>query len=272
MAGPICESPLPGVLRVRKPISTHVDYVNQDARFQIIEGFGCGTADELSILDTIIVESWSVIPPLISIVFYYRELSYSHRQPHYSPMLSIVLAKVARTYYRQRRDIDSFLRSNSSVSRTNYLRILVLASIDVLLTLPIGIVNITLEIVYALSPPKEYPFYPGWALLHSDWELEGVSYAELQVSGTAELAQFYFSQWASPVLAFAIFGLFGVTSEARASYWRIICTVGGWFGWKPTPRARNGQASLGEIEFGARPVQDTTGYDLEMGYVRTPTC
>lgn len=176
---------------------------------------------------------------------------------------------MARTYYRQRRDIDSFLRSNTSVSRTNYLRILVLASIDILLTLPIGIVNITLGIVQARSS-NVFPFYLGWTVLHTDWEPVSFSYAKLQADGTAELAQVYFSRWSSPVLAFVIFGLFGVTPEARASYWRIVCTVGGWFGWKPTQRARNGQASLGDIEFGTPTVQDTSGVDLEMEYARRP--
>ncbi|KZV69111.1 STE3-domain-containing protein [Peniophora sp. CONT] len=219
-------------------------YVNQGNRFQVIEGFGCREADDGSILDIIIGESWAVVPPLISLTFYYQ--------------------KVTRTYYRQRRDIDSFLRSNSSVSRTNYLRILVLASIDILLTLPIGIVTITLTIVKARSF-NLFSFYHGWTHIHTDWEPEGISYALLQAGGTASLAQNYFSLWTSPVLAFAIFGLFGVTPEARASHWHIICTIGGWFGWKPTPRARNGQASLGDIAFGARPMQSTSGIDLEMG-------
>ncbi|KZV69107.1 STE3-domain-containing protein [Peniophora sp. CONT] len=219
-------------------------YVNQGARFRVLEGLGCKDAEQVSILDTMILESWTVVCPLISIVFYYP--------------------KVARTYYRQRRDIDSFLRSNSSVSRTNYIRILILASIDILLTLPIGIVNLTLDIVASLSA-KTFPFYPGWTLLHANWDPQIISYADLQAGGPAELSLTYFAQWTSPVLAFAIFGLFGVTPEAGTSYWRIICTVGGWFGWKPIPRARNGQASLGDIEFGARPVQDTSGIDLEMG-------
>ncbi|KZV69116.1 fungal pheromone STE3G-protein-coupled receptor [Peniophora sp. CONT] len=219
-------------------------YVNQGARFDVIEGFGCGTASNSSILELIIDKSWTIVPPLISVIFYYP--------------------KVARTYYRQRRDIDSFLRSNYSVSRTNYFRILVLASIDILLTLPIGIVNVALEITGSLSTAL-FPFYPGWTYIHTAWDPKHFSYAVLQAYGTAELAQKYFSQWSSPVLAFAIFGLFGVTPEARASYWCIIYTVGGSFGWKPTPRARNGQASLGVIKFGTRPAQDTSGIDLEMG-------
>ncbi|KZV65156.1 STE3-domain-containing protein [Peniophora sp. CONT] len=220
-------------------------YVNQGARFQVDEGFGCANAAISSILEIIIGQSWAVVPPLISIIFYYP--------------------RVAWTYYRQRRDTSGFLGSDSSVSRTNYFRILVLASIDILLTLPIGIVGITLNIVSALSPPKDLPFYPGWTSLHTDWEPVGVPYANLQAGGPAILAQNYFSAWTSPVLAFAIFGLFGVTSEACASYWRIICIVGGWVGWKPsTRRGRIGRASVGEIEFGARP-QDASGFDLEMG-------
>ncbi|KZV71179.1 STE3-domain-containing protein [Peniophora sp. CONT] len=171
-------------------------YINQSARFFVFEGFGCAAAEEASILDLLIMGSWAVLPPLVSIIFYYP--------------------KVARTYHRQRKDIHSFLRSNPSTMCTNYVRILVLASIDILITLPIGIQ--------------------------------------------------YFLRWSSPVLAFIIFGLFGVTSEARTSYWRIVCTIGGWFGWRPTSRACNGRTSLGEIEFGP---QDTWQFDVAVGRVST---
>ncbi|VDB95833.1 unnamed protein product [Peniophora sp. CBMAI 1063] len=222
-------------------------YVNQGTRFAIDESFGCAITFELSVLEILVLDSWTIVPPLVSIAIYYPE--------------------VAKLYYRQRKDINSFLRSNSSVSRTNYLRILILASIDILLTLPLAIVDITLKIVQGLDNPSSFPFYPGWTLLHTAWEPESFSYAEQQSFGTAYVAGSYFSNWSSPVLAFAIFGLFGLTSEARTSYWRIICTIGRWFGWKPTPRARNGQASVGEIEFGARPqaTTGTSGFDLEMG-------
>ncbi|KZV65150.1 STE3-domain-containing protein [Peniophora sp. CONT] len=219
-------------------------YVNQGSRFLVLEGFGCTNAPVTSILEYLTDESWTILAPLVSIIFYYP--------------------KVARMYYRQRRDADSFLSSNSSVSRTSYLRIFILASIDILLTLPVGIVTLTLDITAALSPGFPFSFYPGWTFVHSNWEPVGIPYADIQADGTVQLALIYFSQWTSPVLAFAIFGLFGVTSEARTSYWRIVCTVGGWFGWKPTPRGRNGRGSLGEIEFGARP-QDISAFDVEMG-------
>lgn len=260
VAGPICEFPLPGILWIRKLSSNHSDYVNQGARFQVIEGFGC------SILDVITGQCWAVVPPLISIVFYYREPFCPHRQPRHLMMPRIALARVVRTYYRQRRDIDSFLHSNPSVSHTNYLRILVLASIDIVLTLPIGIVSTTLEIVEA----RFSTFFSFLSRLDLPPHQMGAIRSFLsRPAGRRDYLSCIalLRSMGIPVLAFAIFGLFGVTLEARASYWRIICTICGWFGWKPTPRARNGQASLGDIEFGARPAQDTSGYDLEMGYV-----
>ncbi|KZV65152.1 hypothetical protein PENSPDRAFT_756748 [Peniophora sp. CONT] len=167
-------------------------------------------------------------------------------------------------------DINSFLRSNPSISRTNYLRILALANIDTLLTLPIGIIDMTLNLVQDLSSPNPFPLYPGWTLLHTDWEPLSISYPELKALSTTSLAQNYFTTWSSPMLAFTIFGLFGLTSAARASYLRIIFTICGWFGCMSIVRARKEQTSLGEIEFGPCPVQDTSGHDPEMG-LRTPS-
>ncbi|VDB95838.1 unnamed protein product [Peniophora sp. CBMAI 1063] len=220
-------------------------YVNQGTRFSVFEGFGCCADNAISILEILILESWTIIPPLVSVTFYYP--------------------KVAILYYRQRQAVNSFLRSNPSVSHTNYLRILALASIDILLTLPFAIVSIALTIAQALESSSSFSFYPGWTFLHTDWEPVAIRYVEVS-SDTAYLAQLYFNNWTSPILAFAIFGLFGLTSEACTSYWRVICTVGGWFGWKPSVRVRDGPPSLGEIEFGAR-TQDSgmSGSDLEVG-------
>ncbi|KZV72307.1 STE3-domain-containing protein [Peniophora sp. CONT] len=220
-------------------------YVHQIVRFEVDEGFGCSDGPIVSILELLTIEIWAVLPPLVSIVFYYP--------------------KVVRMFYRQSRDIRSFLNSNDSVSRTNYLRIIALASIDIILTFPLGVVNIVLHITSILAQPGlSLPFYWGWDFVHSDWEPVSFTYADIRAYGAATLAQYYVSRWTSPILAFSIFGLLGLTSEARASYWRTICIVGGWFGWKPNPRVREGRTTLGEIEFGARPQETSLG-DMEMG-------
>ncbi|VDC04653.1 unnamed protein product [Peniophora sp. CBMAI 1063] len=211
-------------------------YIVQQLRFQVLEGFGCGNSQDGSILDILLIWSWSVVPPLVSVVLYYP--------------------RVARLFYRQCQHINHFLNSNDSMSRTNYYRILALASIDILLTLPIGIASVVL-VATDQSSQGILSFYSGWRYDHTDWEPESYPYSLVVAGGALNVAQQYFTLWTSPVLAFAIFGLFGVTSEARASYCRIIRTAGGWFGWKPTPRAPLGEIVFSEqsrdLEYGSRP-------------------
>ncbi|VDB91222.1 unnamed protein product [Peniophora sp. CBMAI 1063] len=209
-------------------------YTVQVARFEVNEGFGCGNVLDGSILNIILLKPLSVIPPLISLLIYYP--------------------RVAIVFYHQRRDMNSFIQSANSVAHTNYFRILVLSSIDILLTLPIGIIAVTLYITNSLTnhPP---PFYGGWTADHSHWEPMVITYAETVAGGPSSVAQFYFSQWASTILAFAIFGLFGFTNEARATYWRGICTVAGWVGCRPAMRARRARTSLADMEFGYQTQQ-----------------
>lgn len=171
-------------------------------------------------------------------------------------------AHVARLFHRQSRDINHFLQSNDSVTRTNYFRRLALASIDILLTLPVGIARIVLDVEQALALGP-IPFYFGWTYDHTDWQPRGYSYAEMVAQGTSTVAEIYFTQWTSPILAFVIFALFGVTPEARASYWHIVCTTGGWFGWKSTPRAHRACSRIGDVEFGERPAPNSTSLGLE---------
>ena len=174
------------------------------------------------------------------------------------------LAAVARTFHRQRKDVNDFLQSNDSVSRTNYFRVLALASIDILLTLPFGIATLALSILQKLSTPSGLPIYFGWKFDHTNWEPFEVTYADLVAEGQASVAQFYVVHWTSPILAFAIFGLFGVTAEARATYWRIICTVCGWFGFEPKMRGNRSRTPLGDIQFGERPPRGHTSFDLDV--------
>lgn len=253
VAGPICECP--HVKSPRHGDANHEqDYVVQDYRFVMNEGFGCINSSDGSILSVLLIYSWSIIPPLVSIVVYYRKLIQLVCDTISLTRASIP-ARVIRILYRQSREINHYLRSNSSVSRTNYIRILALASIDVIITLPLGVAAIILNVRQSLSLGP-IPFYSGWTYSHTDWDPETLSYAEIVAQGPSVVAQVYFNLWSSPVLSFIIFGLFGVTAEARASYWKVICTVGEWFGWKPIPRTRKVHSPLGEIEFGKRTLPD----------------
>lgn len=233
-----------------------MDYVNQIARFEVLGGFGCTNGLDGSVLYYLTIQSWTILPPLLSVVFYYRESGQCFALCLPLTSLHLFVARVVRIFYRQNRELNRFLRSNGSVSRANYLRILALARIDILLTLPIGIVNIALSVSSNIAQGS-FSFYPGWNEVHGDWTPIVFTYAELKAFGPSTLAEFYFAYWTSPVLAFAIFGLFGLAAEARSSYWYTIVAVARWLGLKlSVQHGPKKDASLGTIEFGAQ-AQDT---------------
>ena len=149
------------------------------------------------------------------------------------------------------------------MSRTNYYRIFALASIDVVLTLPIGITTVVLDLAGLVANLGHVPFYRGWTAVHTNWEPVSYSNEELLEAGTSVVAQVYFSQWTAPVLAFVIFGLFGVNKEARVSYWRAIRTVLGLFGWTPAVHPGAANSTLQAMEFGETP--QSTSVDPDTG-------
>ncbi|KZV66104.1 fungal pheromone STE3G-protein-coupled receptor [Peniophora sp. CONT] len=225
---------------------TGLSVLIQDARFTVLEGFGCSNSLAPSGVWILLVQTWSIVPPLISITFYYR--------------------KVVLLFHRQRRDINRFLHSNGSVSRHSYFRILALASIDILLTLPIGIVILVLVVQAGTTPGGGLTFYPGSVGLHSNWSPTGFLYSDLLEEGTFAIAELYLSTWTSPFLAFVIFGLFGLTAEARASYWQIVNAAGAKFGWTPRTHRYN-RSTLGTIEFGPGAQDATLCLSSESQYV-----
>ena len=71
IAGPVCKSSC--LLESKQSHDEPVpDYVHKGYRFQIFEGFGCTDARELSVLSLLTLTPWYVVPPVISIIFYYR--------------------------------------------------------------------------------------------------------------------------------------------------------------------------------------------------------
>ncbi|VDB87006.1 unnamed protein product [Peniophora sp. CBMAI 1063] len=208
-------------------------YTVQYYRFRVQEGFGCTVPADPTILTVLLVSSWDVIPPLVSVFFYYP--------------------KVISTFYRQGRDMNRFLRSNDSISRASYIRILALASIDLILTLPFGIVSLVIDINPSAGEP--FRFYDGWGYVHlaSDWQPIAFSYSNLLSKGNVTVSQFYFSSWVYPILSFIIFGFFGISSEARASYHRAFHAVCGWFGWKQASLSHGG-LHRGDVHMGERSV------------------
>ena len=176
-------------------------------------------------------------------------------------------ARVVRVFYQQSKSIRQFRTGATSPFRTTYFRILAIASIDIILTLPIGIANIVL--VVALLPAYHQslatlPFYQGWNIVHRNFHtLISKTRDELEDSGPYTLPQIYFTYATTPVLAFCIFCLFGLTQEARDSYWRALYTLCGKLTCVPRGRMPKRVADVESLDFDIPPRPMTL--DTETG-------
>ncbi|KAJ7712971.1 pheromone A receptor-domain-containing protein [Mycena olivaceomarginata] len=201
----------------------------QEARFVVLQGFGCASIVSISWFSTVIILIVPVVPPLISIFFY-------------CPL-------VIRTFYVQTRSTTELLEGNG-ISRTSYLRILALGCLDAAITLPISITNLVSLFVTLPSPTqKTLPIYVGWAANHADFSPFGIPYAAL-TDTRWDTFKTYFSCGQPALLAVVIFALFGMTSSARSAYWSRIAMIGQLLGRKPPIRRRQSFA-LDSITFAA---------------------
>ncbi|KZV72022.1 hypothetical protein PENSPDRAFT_684047 [Peniophora sp. CONT] len=177
-----------------------------------------------------IISGWYIVIPVLSVILYYP--------------------RVARTLYRQSKEIDYFLQGSQSVTRTNYIRILLLASISIFLVLAYNVTIFVLTVVPTFETNGQpLPFYQGWDALHGVWSPGSFSWEEARHDGGGKYMDL--NRWASFLHSCVIFGLFGLTAGARASYWNAFCIAAGWFGWRPAWRAWGGtsRSALSSIRF-----------------------
>ncbi|VDB95536.1 unnamed protein product [Peniophora sp. CBMAI 1063] len=178
-------------------------YVIQGSRFAVSEGFGCGGA-MIGALKIVLIQPWLILPPLLALTVYYP--------------------RVVRILYRQHTELNRFLQTNQSISRSCYLRVLALASVDIIFSLSLNTTGFVLYLLPYIGSDQPDSFYPGWDSAHSDWSPKSHAYAGL---GT-EKALLFFTRWTTPIFAIVIFGLFGLTQGARASYREAFWTVNEW--------------------------------------------
>ncbi|KZV62046.1 hypothetical protein PENSPDRAFT_759012 [Peniophora sp. CONT] len=212
-------------------VSGPIYYIHQGARFIVIEGYGCTNIVNSSLWELITIQSWRVLLPLYSVFVY--------------------CPRIFWTFYMQSRSINRFLATNGEVSRSRFLRVLAIGSLDILLTLPQGIVYTVNTIVNLLLNAKDgFPiWYTGWTFTHQNWDPTSMS---LETFWEKFLnVQTNYGVWTSILLAFAIFALFGLTKAAISSYWRVACTVARVFNCDLASRMKQRPALL-PMTFGQR--------------------
>ncbi|KAI0311122.1 pheromone A receptor-domain-containing protein [Amylostereum chailletii] len=198
-------------------------YVVQDKRFQVIQGRGCVDAIRVSGMTVLLIIGWPLLFSTISAVFY--------------------CPKILLLFYRQQRDIRTY---TTTPTRSRYLRILFIGLLDIVLTLPLGILRVALDIIQA---GPNFVFYPGFAAVHADW-----APVPIPQSNTFWFKfDMLYDAWTNVLVGLVLFVLFGTTGEARGVYKRVGWRVVEWMGCGR--RGRQGKENMPDMSFESGEVE-----------------
>lgn len=195
------------------------DWFYQGHRFDILEGIGCIETYPNTWLAYVLYVSWPLPIGLVSGTYCILTL---------------------RAFFHRRRQFNELMASNNNLTFNRYFRLMGLAAIEVLLTIPVTIYNIITNL--RVAPMYEYK---GLADLH--WGFSRVNrIAAIQWRMSPELVQvMYFRVWAPIGCALVFFCFFGLAEEARKHYKLALSSVAKRVGITTFERRGSGFTSTG---------------------------
>ncbi|CCM02276.1 uncharacterized protein FIBRA_04361 [Fibroporia radiculosa] len=174
-------------------------YIVSGHRFDIYEQVGCypftyntAPAYPLSVL-------WPIFIGLVSAVYCILTL---------------------RAFFRRRAQFMQCLASSSGLTANRYFRLMALATVELLCTVPISTYGLYLN----LSAGPLNPWI-NWANVHYDYSQVDQYPAIIWRSQRTAIIAFGLSTWAVPFCALIFFAFFGFAEEARKNYFTFWLTV-----------------------------------------------
>ena len=163
------------------------------------------------------------------------------------------------TYFRRNRELDITLESNTSLNRTAFFKLLALGLFDILLTLPLSIIQFVEELLQV----DITGFWPGWKVAHASFStIPTATLEEWKSAGFWFVFNIRFSQWVNPIFAVAFFLLFGTTKQKRDWYRSIFWKVMRPFGLKPRV-----DPVASDVVFGSGPMVNSATNDARQTVV-----
>ncbi|ADV24257.1 Pheromone receptor STE3p, putative [Cryptococcus gattii WM276] len=168
-------------------------YIVQPHRVDIIEGYGCQPV------------TWPGIPALFAVTWW-------------SPLLTIIAAGygvVALRFFLYRRlQFHTVLRSSrGGLDSRHYLRLMALASVDIILGLPATLFTLIVNI-------RQRQSYPSWDWVHLDWSRIELYPASSVLPDAQKTIAIVLPRWLAPLLSIIFFLFFGVSIDAMGEYAR----------------------------------------------------
>jgi pheromone a factor receptor len=153
-------------------------------------------------------------------------------------------------FYKNGCQFNTFLSGDGNITSNRFIRLMCLASFEVLFNIPIALYGISLEAQYPLNP------YISWENVHFDFShVQEIPSVIWRNDYTVEVAM-ELSRWTVVFCAFGFFVFFGFADEARKNYRFAFQSV--------TKRLRLSTGTGNGYSFGNGINSSDFGYD---GYV-----
>lgn len=214
-------------------------YVVQPHRYDILEDIGCYAAIYNTIPAYFLVFMWPVLLGLIS--FVYSALTF-------------------RAFWQRRLQLAQFVSSNAALNVSRYIRLMMLAVTDMLLTVPLGAFSI-----YLGTHGVELSPWISWDETHYNFSRVQLVPALFWRSDAAFQSSVELTRWLFVVSAFIFFALFGFAGEAQKHYKLVFWACVKPFGYKPSTTMKSQNSSLPSWR---KPV-DSKNASIPPAYVST---
>ena len=167
------------------------DYIIQGHRFNIFEDIGCSPATYYT---------WPIYP-----IFFLPPIFVGVFSATYATLTIIA-------FYKNSSQFNALLSSNGNFSSNRFIRLMCLASIEILFNIPLAIYGISLQSRFPLNP------YISWENVHFDFshvqEIPSVIWRGVYL----EEVSLELPRWTVIFCAFVFFVFFGFADEARKNY------------------------------------------------------
>ncbi|KAF9232484.1 pheromone A receptor-domain-containing protein [Melanogaster broomeanus] len=178
-------------------------------RFDILEDVGCYPSIYNTLPAYFCVFMWPVVIGCASFVY---------------SALTLV------AFYKRRLQFNELMSSHTSLNTSRYLRLMLLATLEMLCTIPIGIYSMYIANVGVPLEP-----YISWANVHWGFSYVGLIPALEWATDPGFRISVEMTRWLFPACAFLFFALFGFAGEARKNYTALFLKVSSLLGYKPKP-------------------------------------
>ncbi|KAJ3829417.1 pheromone receptor [Lentinula raphanica] len=195
---------------IYEDLAIAVDIIVQPHRFTIFEEYGCSPATYNTLPAYFLYYMWPILIGLVSFVY-----------------SSLTL----RSFYVRRLQFSQILSSNNAINPSRYLRLIILALVDIMGTIPMGIYIIYIDLKGVMLAP-----WISWDDTHFDFGRVVLVPAVIWRSSPTDVSAIQIVRWLPVICAFIFFALFGFAEEARKNYSRAFWFFAKRLGYYPSKR------------------------------------